>query len=174
VIIDSVDFGRVRLLTPTNGTITISNMNTEEAELLSLTVVDPANPHFTFTTPATPQKLAPGATVKIPVVFTPQTRGALSATVRAVIKGKESSPLVGQAKGVGFLPAIAATGYTFAPWTVNTQSPDANGKVVIRNTDADNAHGLAFCLHSQSCCSLVLHLLNYRSRSRLPQSAITP
>jgi hypothetical protein len=139
VIIDSVDFGRVRLLTPTNGTITISNMNTEEAELLSLTVVDPANPHFTFTTPATPQKLAPGATVKIPVVFTPQTRGALSATVRAVIKGKESSPLVGQAKGVGFLPAIAATGYTFAPWTVNTQSPDANGKVVIRNTDSDNA-----------------------------------
>lgn len=138
VIIDSVNFGRVRLLTPTNGTITISNLNTEEAEVTSITVVDPANPNFSFTPPA-PQKLAPGASIKIPVVFTPQTRGPLSATVRAVIKSKESSPLIGEAKGVGFLPSITATGYTFAPWTVNTQSPDANGKVIIRNTDSDNA-----------------------------------
>ncbi|MBM4178428.1 MAG: choice-of-anchor D domain-containing protein [Ignavibacteria bacterium] len=139
VIIDSIDLGRVRLLTPTNGTITISNLNTEEAEVTSIAVVDPTNPHFVFTVPATPQKLAPGATLKIPVVFTPQTRGPLSATVRAIIKGKESSPLIGQVMGVGFLPAIAAVGYTYTPWTVNTQSPDVNGKVVIRNTDSDNA-----------------------------------
>ncbi|MFN5377511.1 MAG: choice-of-anchor D domain-containing protein, partial [Ignavibacteria bacterium] len=139
VIIDSVDFGRVRLLTPASDTIRISNLNTEEAEVVSIVAVDPANPHFTFTIPATPQKLAPGASVKIPVVFTPQTRGPLTATVRAIIKGKESSPLIGEAKGVGFLPAIAAIGYTFTPWTVNTQSPDVNGKVIIRNTDSDNA-----------------------------------
>jgi hypothetical protein len=139
VIIDSVNLGRVRLLTPTNGTLTISNLNTEEAEVTSITIDDATNPHFTFTPPATPQKLAPGASITIPVVFTPQARGPLSATVRAIIKGKETSPLIGEARGVGFLPAIAATGYTFAPWTVNTQSPDANGKVVIRNTDSDNA-----------------------------------
>ena len=139
VIIDTIDFGRIRLLTPTNGEITISNLNTEEAEVTSIAAVDASNPHFSFTIPATPQKLAPGASVKIPVVFTPQARGPLTASVRAIIKGKESSPLIGEARGVGFLPAIAATGYTFTPWTVNTQSPDVNGKVVIRNTDADNA-----------------------------------
>lgn len=153
VIIDSIDLGRVRLLTPTNGSITISNLNTEEAELTSVSIDDATNPHFAFTLPASPQKLAPGATVKIPVVFTPQTRGPLSATVRAIIKGKESAPLVGQARGVGFLPAIAATGYTFTPWTVNTQSPDANGKVVIRNTDSDNAltiNDVAFVVNDPS------------------------
>ncbi len=137
VTIDSIDLGRIRLLTPANGTISVANLNTEEAEIVSITVSDPANANFSFTTPA-PKKLAPGEVVKIPVVYTPQTRGAHTANVVVVIKGKESSPLTGQAKGSGFLPAIAATGYKFAPWTVNTTSPES-GKVVIRNTDSESA-----------------------------------
>ncbi|MBU3678791.1 MAG: choice-of-anchor D domain-containing protein [Candidatus Kapabacteria bacterium] len=136
VIIDTVDLGRIRLLTPTNGTIKVSNLNTEEAEIASITVVDPTNPNFAFTVPA-PKKLAPGEIVNIPVVYTPQTRGAHTANVTVVIKGKESSPLIGLAKGFGFLPAIKAVGYKFAPWTISTTSPE-NGKVVITNTDSES------------------------------------
>ncbi len=145
VIIDSVDLGRVRMLTPTNGTISVSNLNTEEAEIVSITASDPGNPNLVFTIPA-PQKLAPGEVVKIPVVYTPQSRGAHTANVVVVIKGKEGAPLTGQAKGFGFLPAIKATGYKFAPWTVSTTSPE-QGKVVIQNTDSESAlviNGVSF------------------------------
>lgn len=136
VIIDSVDFGRVRQLTPVRDTISISNLNTEEAEIASITLGDPTNPNFAFTLPA-PKKLAPGEVVSVPVVYTPQTRGAHSAAIVVVIKGKESAPLTGQAKGFGFLPAVTATGYTFNRWTVATTSPEP-GKVTITNADAES------------------------------------
>jgi hypothetical protein len=134
VTIDNVDLGLLRVLTPGTGAISISNLNSEEAEITSITLTDPSNPNFAFTLPA-PRRMAAGEVVKVPVTYTPQTRGMHSAGITVVIKGKESSPLTGVAKGSGFLPAIQATGYRFSPWTVSTTSPES-GKVVIRNTDA--------------------------------------
>lgn len=133
VIIDSIDLGRLRVLTPGTGAISISNLNSEAAEISSIALSDPSNPNFVFTLPA-PTRLAASEVLKIPVTYTPQTRGAHSAEVVVVIKGKESQPLTGRVTGSGFLPAIKATGYTFAPWTVSTLSPET-GKIVIQNTD---------------------------------------
>lgn len=135
VSITNVDFLRKRVLTVSNDVIKITNLNTEPAVITGLTLSDAANPHLTFTLPGTPINLAPNASVDIPVRYEPQARGAHLVTVSATIQG-QSQPIVGEAKGIGFLPAIDVKGYTFAAWTVGQQSPE-QGSVVITNTDAD-------------------------------------
>jgi len=137
VAIDSVDFGRVRVLTTANDAITVENLNADPARITSFTLSDPTNPHFRITLPA-PQTLNPGAKITIPVVYTPQTRGAHSVNVIGIVQG-QASQLVGQAKGFGFLPSVATTGYTFNAWTVGSTSPENTGKVVVRNTDPESS-----------------------------------
>ena len=132
VAIDSVDFGRVRLLTPVTDTITITNLNNDPAILTGFTLSNAADVNFAITVPA-PQTLAPGASVAVPVVYTPQTRGAHSIELIGNVKG-QVAPLIGQASGTGFLPAIAATGYSFNAWTRGALSPET-GKVTFKNTD---------------------------------------
>ena len=133
--ITNVDFGRKRVLTVSNDKITITNLNTEPAVITALTLAPASDPHLTMTLPGTPINLAPNQSVDIPVRYEPQARGAHLVTVSATVQG-QAQPLVGEAKGFGFLPAITATGYTFNPWTVGLQSPEV-GNVVITNSDAD-------------------------------------
>ncbi|HLP29172.1 MAG TPA: choice-of-anchor D domain-containing protein, partial [Candidatus Didemnitutus sp.] len=135
VAIDSVDFGRIRLLTPVRDTITITNLNNDPAVITAFALSNAADPNFAFTLPA-PQTLAPGASVTVPVTYTPQTRGPHAVNVIANVQG-QATPLIGEAKGVGFLPAIKAEGYIFNSWIVGGTSPEA-GKVVITNTDSDS------------------------------------
>lgn len=137
VAIDSVNFGRVRLLTPVAGNITITNLNTDPASITGYSISDPTNPNFSGITLPAPQVLAPGASIKIPVTYTPQTRGAHSITINATVQG-QNTPLVGLVSGVGFQPVLDATGYTFKAWPISTTSPE-QGKVVLRNTDTDAA-----------------------------------
>lgn len=135
VAIDSVDFGRVRLLTPVTDTVTITNLNTDPATITGFTNSDPTNANFSGITLPSPLILAPGAVIGIPVTYTPQTRGAHSITINATVQGQKD-PLVGLVTGVGFQPVIEATGFTFKAWPISTTSPE-QGKVVIRNTDTD-------------------------------------
>lgn len=137
VAIDSIDFGRVRLLTPVNGTVTITNLNTDPASITGYSLSEPTNANFSGITLPAPQVLAPGASIAIPVTYTPQTRGAHSVTITATVQG-QNTPLVGLIKGVGFQPVLEATGYTFKAWPISTTSPE-QGKVTLRNTDADAA-----------------------------------
>ncbi|RPI67115.1 MAG: T9SS C-terminal target domain-containing protein, partial [Ignavibacteriae bacterium] len=133
--ITNVDFGRKRVLTVSTDTITITNLNTEPAVITALTLTPASDPHLTLTLPGTPINLAPNQSVDIPVRYVPQARGAHLVTVSATVQG-QAQPLVGEAKGFGFLPEITATGHTFNPWTVGLQSPEV-GNVVITNSDAD-------------------------------------
>ncbi len=135
VNITSVDFLRKRVLTVSNDVIKITNLNTEPAVITALTLSDASNPHLTFTLPGTPINLASNQSVDIPVRYEPQARGNHVVTVSATVQG-QAQPIVGEAKGIGFLPAIEVKGYTFAPWTVSQQSPE-QGNVEITNTDAD-------------------------------------
>ncbi len=137
VAIDSIDFGRVRLLTPVSGNITITNLNTDPASITGYTISNPTNVNFSGITLPAPQVLAPGASVSIPVTYTPQARGAHSVSVTATVQG-QNTPLVGLIKGVGFQPVLEATGFTFKAWPISTTSPE-QGKVTLRNTDADAA-----------------------------------
>ena len=135
VAIDSVDFGRVRVQTPVNDTIVVTNLNNDPAVITAFSLSNPTDPHFVITLPA-PQTLPPGASIKIPVVYTPRTRGAHSVNVLGTVQG-QAAQLVGEAKGFGFLPAIKAEGYTFNAWTAGATSPET-GKVVITNMDNES------------------------------------
>ncbi|MCX6140258.1 MAG: choice-of-anchor D domain-containing protein [Candidatus Kapabacteria bacterium] len=132
VAIDSVDFGRVRLLTPVLDTISVTNLNSDPAVITGFSLSNAADPNFVVTLPA-PQALAPGAVIRVPVRYTPQTRGAHAINVIGTVQG-QAAPLIGEAKGFGFLPAISAVGYTFNAWTIGALSPET-GNVVITNTD---------------------------------------
>jgi hypothetical protein len=133
VTITNVDFGRKRVGTTSYDTIKITNLNTEPAEIQSLTLSDPVDPHLKLTVPGTPFTLQPSESRDIPVVYTPTSRGSHVVTVSASILG-QTDPLVGEARGIGFLPAIEATGYTFPAWTVGQTYP-TNGEVVIKNVE---------------------------------------
>lgn len=136
VTIDSIDFGRIRVLTPAVGRIRITNLNDDQATINALSLSDPASTDFAFTIPATPFNLAPGAHVDVPVTYTPQTRGPHSINLLCTILG-QATQIIGEARGVGFQPVVKATGYAFNPWTINNTSPET-GKVVIANTDDDS------------------------------------
>lgn len=138
VAIDSTDFGRVRILTPVTGTITIENLNPDPARITSFSLSNPANLNFQITLPPAPQTLNPGAKIIIPVTYTPQTRGAHAINVLGTVQG-QTTQLIGEAKGFGFLPTVVATGYSFNTWTVGSTSPESTGKVVVRNTDAESS-----------------------------------
>ncbi len=134
VTIDSVDFGRVRLLTPKNDVVTVANLNADPATITGFSLSAP-DANFSITLPA-PQVMPPGGTISIPVTYTPQSRGAHSVNIVATVQG-QSEPLIGEVKGFGFQPVVEATGYTFNPWTVSATSPET-GKVVVRNTDSES------------------------------------
>lgn len=134
--ISNVDFGLRRLLTVNNDVIVIRNLSSDPATITSLTPSDPNNPHLKLTLPGTPRTLQPGDTLPIPVRYEPQDRNSHVVTVTAAVAG-QSTPLVGEAKGKGYLPVIDPKGYTFGPWTVLQQSPEI-GTVVIGNSDAES------------------------------------
>ena len=134
--ITSVDFGRQRLGTVNNDVIVIENFNDQDVQITGVTLSDDTDPNLTFTLPTPiPFTLASGESRDIPVTFTPQTRGPHVVTVTATVQG-QAEPLEGEARGVGYLPAIEATGYTFAAWTVGLTSSEI-GTVSITNTDND-------------------------------------
>lgn len=136
ITVDSVDFGQRRLLTVNIDTIYVTNRTTLPARITNITVVDPTNPHLTFTVPGTPLTLQPDQAQPIPVRYVPQDRNAHSVDVRVTVEG-DATPKIGNARGSGFLPAIEVTGYTFGPWNVGQRSPE-QGRVTIRNTDASS------------------------------------
>ena len=136
VSISSVDFGRKRIGTTSNDIIQITNLNADPVTITAISVSDPASPDLQLVLPTPAFTLAPTETRDIPVTYTPTTRGAHVVTVTASVQG-QAQPIQGEARGFGFLPAIAAQGYTFAAWTVGQQSPET-GKVVITNTEAES------------------------------------
>ena len=132
----SVNFGRHRLGTTANDVIRIENLSTEPATITAVTLSDATNTQLTFTLPTpVPFTLAPSATRDIPVVFAPTVRGPHTVVVTAKVQG-QATDLTGEATGVGFLPAIVATGYNFPGWTVGQQFP-GTGQVTITNSDND-------------------------------------
>lgn len=141
ITIDSVDFGARRLQTVNLDTIFITNRTTLPARVTNITIVDPANANLTFTAPGTPITLQPNEAVPIPVRYVPQDRNTHSVDVRATVEGNPT-PIVGNARGNGYLPAIEVTGYTFGPWNVSQRSPE-QGTVTIRNTDASSPLNIA-------------------------------
>jgi len=145
VAITNVDFGRRRLRTVAMDTIVMTNLNTEPAIVTGISVSDATNANLKFELPGTPINLAPSATIRIPVSFDPFTRGQHSVLVNAKVQG-QTQPVVGEARGFGYLPVISATGYTFGAWTVGLTSPE-KGNVTIKNTDTDadlNISSIAF------------------------------
>ncbi len=138
VRISSVDFGRHRLGTIANDVIEIENRNTDPVRITDVQLSNASDPNLQLVLPTpVPFDLAPSEKRTIPVTFSPQTRGLHVVTVTATVLG-QADPLVGEARGVGFLPAIDATGYDFQAWTVGLTSSEI-GKVTITNTDTDAA-----------------------------------
>lgn len=144
VAITDYDFGRHRVGNIVNGSVFIENQSTQPVTITDLTPEAPTDPNIAFdlTGLVPPLTLAPGERREIPVTFNPQSRGAHRELIYATITGQQAQ-LTGTVTGVGFLPAITATGYDFPAITVN-QTAVPNGFVVISNVDSDSP------LHIQS------------------------
>ncbi|MDZ4746340.1 MAG: choice-of-anchor D domain-containing protein [bacterium] len=139
VAIDTVDLGPRRLLTQTDTALYVRNLNTDDAVITAMRTVDANDPNFpivalpVLTTPIT---LRPSEVLRIPVTYVPQDRAAHAVRVFVTVQG-QAAELEGLVMGSGFLAAIAATGFDFGPWTVNSPTPcPIIGTVTIDNTDA--------------------------------------
>lgn len=135
VVIDSVDFGARRVKTVNQGTLRMINLNSDPVRITSIQNSDINNQHITPTLFTPPITIPANDTVRIPVRYIPQSRGLHTLLITAAAEG-QTAPIVGEVRGIGVLPAIDANGYAFGPCRVLLPSPDVNGRVVIRNTDA--------------------------------------
>lgn len=141
VAIDSVLLGPKRLLTQTDTALVISNLNTEPAVITGIRVVDPNDANFPIV--AVPIfsgsiTIQPQGVLRIPVSYVPQDRNAHKVSVFVTVVG-QAAELEGIVTGSGFLAEIAAQGYTFNAWTINTVPSPETGTITIDNTDASSS-----------------------------------
>lgn len=136
VIMEMVDFGKRRVLTANDSLIIIKNLSSQDALITDIQVTQPSSsfPAATIVKPAVPFTLKPNEEKSIAVRFTPIGRGPFEVLMAATVQG-QATTVDGGAKGIGILPAIIATDYTFNAAPVGARSAE-NGIVVIRNTDS--------------------------------------
>ncbi len=136
VIMETVDFGKRRVLTTNDSLIVIKNLSSQDAVITDIQVTQPSTsfPDATIVKPGVPFTLKPNEEKSVSVRFTPIGRGPFEVKLAATVQG-QAKTVDGGAKGIGILPAIIATDYTFNAAPVGARSTE-NGIVVIRNTDS--------------------------------------
>jgi len=139
VIMETVDFGKRRVLTTNDSLIIIKNLSSQDAVITDIQVTQASTsfPDASIVRPNVPFTLKPNEEKTISVRFVPALRGPFEVKLAAVVQG-QSKTVDGGAKGIGILPALIATDYTFNAAPVGALSPE-NGRVVLRNTDSTTA-----------------------------------
>lgn len=94
----AVNFGTVAVGVPASGNIVITN--TGSANAMQVTAISAAVAPFAYTVPALPATVAPGASLTIPVTFTPAAAGAFNLNV-SVTHNAPGSPSTVALSGVG-------------------------------------------------------------------------
>jgi len=133
--VDDVDFGNRRLQTIHDSVVTVVNNGNVDVVVASFRLVDTASTGITATLPPSNTVIAAGASLDIPVRFTPRTRPDVAARILIDAEGIDSQ-LVATIRGRGYLPVLNASGYSFTPVFINTTSPE-QGFVRLTNSDTE-------------------------------------
>lgn len=128
-----VAMGNHRLGTTADSRVPIINNGVVDVDITSMELLDTAGTGITAVLPALPVRIASGDTLLVPVTFRPWIRGSVVARMRAAARGVDTL-LVAAITGVGYQPTLDATGYTWAPVLVGTQSTE-QGRVRLYNRD---------------------------------------
>lgn len=133
VIIETVPLGKRRVGTNNDTVIYIQNLSSQLATITNVTVSAPDPNFINIVLPGTPFDLQPGDKKAITLRYTPLSRGPQEVKITAVVQG-QAAAITGGANGIGILPSIVVTDYSFNAWPVGSASTE-NGFVTIRNTD---------------------------------------
>lgn len=127
----TVAFGNQRVGTPATQTVTLSNASTGSVTVSAINKTGAAA--FSFSGPALPFTLAPGATTSLTVSFTPTAIGAVTGSL-SIVSSDPSSPTVVNMSGTGIQSGavLSVNSLSFGNQRVGTTS--ATRAVTISNT----------------------------------------
>jgi Protein of unknown function (DUF1573)/Abnormal spindle-like microcephaly-assoc'd, ASPM-SPD-2-Hydin len=142
-------FGKVQIGTSLSFSFELTNTGTKTLSISSKAITGSG---FSYGNFPLPMKLNPGASVQLPVIFTPAGKGYSMGTL--TLKSNDpNSPLTMKVHGVGFYPAIASLGLTpasfnFGSVTVETSASTqvtltASGGPVTISSDQSNSSEFA-------------------------------
>ncbi len=117
----SVDFGSV--VAGTSKTVTVTASNTSAASV-SVSSVSISSKYFTLSAPSLPAAIAPGGSITVSLIFTPNAAGAFSATVSITSNasnGSSTLSLSGTGTANGQL-VINPSSQSFGTVTIGSQS----------------------------------------------------
>ena len=135
ISIGDVDWFARRLRTVNDSIMYLTNTGAQDLtiESIALGAVSGDITADLTTLPAMPYLLRAGASLSIPIHFSPTVRGPHSTEVVATVRGIASA-VKGLARGIGILPAILASGDSW-PITPVLSVATKTGNVTIRNID---------------------------------------
>ncbi len=133
--VDDVNFGNRRLQTIHDSVVTVVNNGNVDVTVSSFRLIDTTSTGITATLPPANTVIAAGASLDIPIQFTPLIRPDVAGRILIDAVGIDSQ-LVATIRGRGYLPILRATGYSFAPVFINTTSTE-QGFVRLTNSDME-------------------------------------
>ena len=128
-----VAMGNHRLATTAKDSVPFVNNGVVDVDITAMELIDTAGTGITAVLPALPVRIAAGDTLAIPVAFRPWMRGSVVARLRATVRGIDTV-LVATISGAGYQPVLEASGYTWAPVLVGSESAE-QGRVRLHNRD---------------------------------------